>query len=271
MSDAPPRGALKTPQGSGAKGIKRFALAAAAAFFFCAFAALGTWQVQRLQWKEDLIARVDARVRAAPVPAPRAAEWPSVTAASHEYRRVTVRGTFLYELTTRVQTTTALGIGFWLMTPLCTDDGIVFVNRGFVAMKPGDLKLPPPPTAGPRPCGAGTAVEITGLLRLPEPKGRVLRENEPANDRWYTRDIAPIAAARGLTNVAPFFVDAEKGQEHAQPGEQLTAGLTVIRFPNNHLVYAATWFALAAMVAGGYYLVLRHDRRATRNEDDGTA
>ncbi|QGZ37941.1 surfeit locus 1 family protein [Pseudoduganella flava] len=271
MNDAP-FGAKATPHGNEAARFNgaRIALAAAAAFFFCVFVSLGTWQVKRLQWKEDLIARVEARVHAEPVAAPRAAEWPQVTAASHEYRRVRVSGTLLYGLTTRVQTTTALGIGFWLMTPMCTEDGIVLVNRGFVAQQAGDYERGTAPKATAPVCpAAGPRVEVTGLLRLAEPKGRILRDNDPARDRWYTRDIAAIAQARGLGPVAPYFVDAEKGQEHAQAGEQVTAGLTVIAFPNNHLAYAGTWFALAAMVAGGYYLVLRYERtRKARGMDD---
>jgi surfeit locus 1 family protein len=169
-----------------------------------------------------------------------------------------------------VQTTTALGIGFWLMTPMCTEGGVVFVNRGFVPIQPGDLELPAPPKAAANPCAAaGEPVEIAGLLRLPEPKGRVLRENDPANERWYTRDIVPIAQARGLPQAAPFFVDAPAGQEYPRDAnEKPTGGLTVISFPNNHLVYALTWFGLAAMVAGGYYLVLRYDSRRTTRETD---
>ncbi|TWI67283.1 surfeit locus 1 family protein [Pseudoduganella lurida] len=276
MNDTPRslegRGAIETPQRGGKV---KFLLAVAAAFFFCAFVALGTWQVKRLQWKEDLIARIDARVHAEPVAAPPRARWPQVTAESDEYRRVRVAGTFLYDFTTRVQTTTRLGIGFWLMTPLCTADGIVFVNRGFVPMRSGDLQLPAPPKASGDVCAAVPGRKpavITGLLRLPEPKGRVLRENDPAGDRWYTRDIGPMAAARNLRDVAPFFVDAPAGQEYpASAAERPTGGLTVIAFPNNHLVYAGTWFALAAMIAGGYYLVLRYDRASARARRRGTS
>ncbi|GGB99705.1 hypothetical protein GCM10011572_22070 [Pseudoduganella buxea] len=236
------------------------------------FAALGTWQLKRLQWKLDLIERIDQRVHAAPVAPPAPDKWAGVTAASDEYRKVRVSGKFLYELTTRVQTTTAKGIGFWLMTPLCTGDGtIVFINRGFVPMQSGDLARPAPPRAGAEPCAGafGPAVEITGLLRMPEPKGRILRENDPANERWYVRDVPVIAQARNLPRAAPFFIDAPAGQEYPQDAtEKPTGGLTVIAFPNNHLVYALTWFALAAMVAGGYYLVLRFERRKTRDQDD---
>ena len=89
---------------------------------------------------------------------------------------------------------------------------------------------------------------VTGLLRLPEPGGTLLRSNDPASDRWFSRDVAGIAASRGLARVAPYFIDAEQA-----PGESglPTAGLTVIAFSNNHLIYALTWGFLALMAAAG--------------------
>jgi surfeit locus 1 family protein len=93
---------------------------------------------------------------------------------------------------------------------------------------------------------------VTGLLRLTEPHGAFLRSNDPAADRWYSRDIAAIAADRGLGKVAPYFIDAD-----AAPGSEglPIGGLTVLTFPNNHLVYAFTWAALALLAAGGAILV----------------
>ena len=94
---------------------------------------LGTWQVERLAWKRDLISKVDARAHAAPVPAPRAAEWPALTPDNAEYRRVSASGSYLYDKQTLVQAATELGSGYWVMTPLRLDSGdIVLVNRGFV-------------------------------------------------------------------------------------------------------------------------------------------
>lgn len=268
---AAPAGGAAGARPSRSRGA-RIVLAACAVLFFLVFVALGSWQVKRMFWKHALIERIDQRVHASPVPIPARAMWPQVTVESDEYRPVRVTGTFLHDFTTRVQTTTKLGIGFWLMTPLCTDEGVVFINRGFVAMRSGDLKLPAPPVAAGDVCttAAGSPVTITGLLRLPEPKGRILRENEPQNDRWYTRDIIPMAAKRGFPQAAPFFIDAAAGQEYPRSAdEKPTGGLTVIAFPDNHLAYALTWFALAAMVAGGYYLVLRFEsRRATGKMDD---
>ncbi|WP_341238273.1 SURF1 family cytochrome oxidase biogenesis protein, partial [uncultured Limnobacter sp.] len=94
--------------------VKRLLGFALAAFFFLAFCALGTWQVYRLDYKLDLIERVDNRVHAQPVDAPAKSEWPAVSRNTHEYLNVKVQGELLPEYTTRVQATTALGAGHWL-------------------------------------------------------------------------------------------------------------------------------------------------------------
>ncbi len=238
----------------------RWMLAVAALLLVALFFGLGTWQVVRLQWKLDLIARVDARVHAQPVAPPPAARWAHISKESDEYRRVRLAGHYLYELTAPVQAVSDLGAGFWLLTPLCTAEGhIVFINRGFIPAvdnKPGTY---PARRAGALPCAAGgERVEVTGLLRISEPKGGFLRENDPANNRWFSRDVQALAAARGLTNVAPFFIDAGKGQDPAGAPERATGGLTVISFQNNHLVYALTWYGLALMVGVASWWVSRH-------------
>ena len=76
---------------------------------------------------------------------------------------------------------------------------------------------------------------------MTEPGGGFLRANDPAANRWYSRDVAAIAAARGLGRTAPYFVDADAAPN---PGGLPVGGLTVVKFPDNHLVYALTWFAL---------------------------
>lgn len=230
------------------------------------FAGLGTWQVVRLQWKQDLIARVDARVHADPALPPGVAQWPQVSRESDEYRRVRLSGRYLYAYTTPVQALSELGAGFWLLTPLCTDDGnVVFVNRGFIPSS-GDIARRFPGRSGTvDACAAagGEPVALTGLLRISEPKGGFLRDNDPAGNRWYSRDVAAIAAARGLdpARVAPYFVDAARNQDPQGAPERPVGGLTVISFPNNHLVYALTWYALALMVAAAMWWIARHGAR----------
>lgn len=215
------------------------------------FLALGTWQVQRLFWKRDLIARVESRVRAEAVPAPGRAEWAAVGRERDEYRRVTATGLFQHDRTVLVQAVTERGAGFWVLTPLrLPDDATVLVNRGFV---PADRRDPVDRVGSELAAGP---VAVTGLLRLSQPGGGFLRTNDPAGDRWFSRDVAAIAAAKGLSDVAPYFIDADATPN---PGGLPIGGMTVVAFRNSHLVYALTWYALAAMSAAGAWHV--HRRR----------
>lgn len=234
--------------------LLKFAVIVVAALAgFATLVSLGVWQLHRLAWKRDLIERVEQRVHAPAVAAPGRGQWPQVNVANSEYLHVTVQGRFHHDRETLVQAVTEYGGGFWVLTPFETVDGfVVLINRGFV----------PPPRRDPatRPQGQIDGVtSVTGLLRISETGGGYLRANEPAADRWYSRDVAAIAAARNLTDVAPYFIDADAGEGPRDAGP--IGGLTVIAFSNNHLQYALTWFGLALMVLGGAFLVLRHELR----------
>ena len=216
---------------------------------FAAFLGLGGWQLYRLRWKLDLIARVDARVQAPPGAAPGPADWSRITRDADEYRHVALRGEFVAGHDTLVQASTDLGTGWWVLTPLRDADGsVVLVNRGFVPDAERDHYAAAP---------AG-AQAVAGLLRPSEPHGRLLRTNDAAAGHWFSRDVAAIAAARRLApadRVAPYFVDADG------PGLRATSwpagGLTVVSFPNHHLSYALTWFGLAALALFGLRIVRR--------------
>ena len=222
---------------------------------FAAFATLGTWQLYRRAWKLDLIARVQSRVHAAPLPAPGRAAWPKITADADAYRHVRARGVFLNDRETHVHALTELDGGYWVMTPMRTQDGFaVLVNRGFV---PFDRAAP-----ATRPAGQISGLTtVTGLLRMTEPRGSFIQRNDPQGERWYSRDVQAIAAARHLGNVAPYFIDADAAPN---PGGWPVGGLTVISFPNSHLIYAVTWYTLALTVLGAGVVVGREERRSRR-------
>ena len=226
----------------------RIALIVASALASIGFLALAAWQFQRLGWKQDLIARVEQQMQAEPVAPPLASAAISKT---DEYRRLRLRGRF-EPREVLVQATTALGGGFWVLAPLRLEDGsAILVNRGFV---PPALRAPEQHAAPDGP------VELTGLLRLAETGGGPLRRNAPTEGRWYSRDVAGIAAQLGVADkVAPYFVD--EAADPAQPRRWPRPGLTVIRFANNHAVYAATWLALAAMAAAAAGYLVREERR----------
>lgn len=257
-----PSSAPSTPS----RRLRHAVLALAGIALFLVFVALGTWQVERRAWKLTLMERVAQRVHAPPVPAPLANDWPAVNASDHEYLPVTLHGHWLDGKTVLTQAVTELGAGFWVLTALQQADGSqVLVNRGFIPQDQRAQWL----AAAPTPSDP-VSVAVQGLLRMTEPGGGFLRTNEPAQQRWYSRDVAAISQALGLQRPAPFFVDAGLPTRPGNPDPTATgadapawprAGLTVIRFHNSHLVYALTWYGLALMVAGAGWYVARYERR----------
>ncbi|RFC62625.1 SURF1 family protein [Fulvimarina endophytica] len=226
------------------------------------FCSLGVWQIERRAWKLDLIAAVEARVTEEAIAAPGPAEWPDLTLEGDEYQHVAITGRYLEGRDAYAQAVTDYGSGYWLMTPLGTADGFtVFVNRGYVSRRDGGDDFAPP----------DGEVRVEGLLRMSQPDGAFLRSNDPQAGRWYSRDTAAMAAANDVPGpVAPYFIDAGVGAERAlmgEPsGEEPVEGLTNIAFRNEHLVYAITWFSLAALTLGATgFLVRRQLRRAKRD------
>jgi len=227
-------------------------------FFFGAFCALGIWQVQRMGWKANLVTRVEARIHLAPQPAPPPAQWPMVTTENYDYMPVRASGHFLNDREVLVNAVNGADSGYWVMTPLEMADGaVVFINRGFVPM---DYR-----NAGVRAAGQIEGeTRVTGLLRMSESKKMLWRKNTPQNERWVLRNTDEMAQARGLSQVAPYFIDADKT---ANIGGLPVGGLTVVQFPDNHLVYAITWFLLAAGVAGAAFFIFRSGKTPVEDEE----
>jgi surfeit locus 1 family protein len=219
---------------------------------------LGFWQIQRLHWKTDLIARVEAGLTAAPVPAPGPAEWPALDVSAMEYRPVTVTGTFgeeRYEVYVAYTLTEPKGpvggVGYVVMRPLLTTEGwTVYVNRGFV---PSDRRYPNQRAEGEI---AGVTT-ITGLMRAPYRRPWFAPGDSIPDNVWFSRDPVLFAEAYGAPSdeVAPYIIDAAFDPD--LPGGLPQGGETIIQFPNNHLGYAITWFGLAIALAGVFIAFVR--------------
>ena len=210
------------------------------------FAGLGIWKIQRLGWKTRLIASTQAAIHSAPVDP---AALPPGDLSALVYHRVAISGRFVPGGTTLVTGTSVMGTGYWELVPLAGDDGrTVMINRGFL---PEGSRLAPARAAVPT-----GHTRIEGLLRVTEPRGTLLRANRPAQDIWYARDIAAIAARRGVSVDPRLFIDSW-GENPAPGGGAPIPGLTVIAFANNHLGYALTWFTMGAMAIAGAIVVKR--------------
>ncbi|NBB82242.1 MAG: SURF1 family protein [Alphaproteobacteria bacterium] len=197
---------------------------------------LGTWQLQRLEWKTELLDRIDSRLAAEPAPLPATVDDPD----RWDYRPVTLDGRFDHDAELRLVARTLDGaVGVQLITPLIRPDDAepVLVNRGWAPE--ADLD------AVARPVGP---ISLTGVAQLPPQRGWLQPDNEPAANQWYWTDPPAMADAAGLDRVAPVIVYAADADPDRLPvGDQVRVDI-----PNNHLDYALTWYGLAVVLIGVY-------------------
>ena len=212
--------------------------------------ALGVWQLQRRDWKNDLIARFEQALAKPPVayepPQPDAREQ------AREFTRVTATGTFEDAKTVRmlvpapeeVRARTQDGFGYLLFTPLKTGKGAVFVNRGFVPQSLADRAGPP----------AGQAA-VTGLLRVSAPPAWFMPAPDFAKRLFFSADIPEMAKAAGLSGPATVvgeYIEAEPSPQAGEWPKPRDPRELVASIANRHLEYALTWFGLAAALLGVY-------------------
>ena len=205
---------------------------------------LGTWQVERLYWKEGLLADIAARRNAAPV---QLADIEQMLASGTdiEYRPVTVTGRYVNNKERHFLATWRGEAGFYVYTPLELADGrYLFVNRGFVPYENKEPEM--------RMQGQLTGEQsVTGLARnrLPGKPSWVVPDNDIAKNIFYWKDIDAMASSDGFdaSKVVPFFIDADSTPN---PKGFPIGGVTEIDLPNNHLEYAFTWYGLAAVLVG---------------------
>lgn len=209
---------------------------------------LGTWQLQRMTWKEHLIATLDARIDQAPQPLPSRTAWAALREADSEYARVTFTATFLsgeafvYTAGSSLRPDVT-SQGFWVFARARLADGaVVLVNRGFV---PTDRK-----DAASRAQGTLTGpVEVVGYMRWPESRGMFAPADDMKANVFFARDPKAMASVNGWTVDAPFYIDQ---QLPVPPGGLPKPGPIDVKLPNNHWQYAITWYGLALALIGVY-------------------
>lgn len=196
--------------------------------------ALGFWQLERLAWKQDLLARLESRLAAPAVMADGAID---TNPADHEFHRVMVTGQWAGPASFRILARPRGGqAGYEVLTPLIRADGgaRLLVNRGFLPLG----STVPGVSEGP--------VTITGMVRLPHQPGWMQPDNPPdagLTDPWVRVDPQRMGPVLGAP-LAPWVLEAEA--DPARPGQLVMNGIKArADLPNNHLQYALTWFALA--------------------------
>ena len=201
--------------------------------------ALGTWQIERLAWKRDLIAAREGQLAAPAELLPTTAEdW-----RSWDFRPVIVRGEFRHDLEQLFGVAAIDGrVGHHVLTPLVRPGGAaVLVDRGWV---PADRAHPAARREG-QPAGP---LQLSGIARYrgANRPGWFTPDNRPEQALWYWYDMPALEAALGL-ELLPVVVEADAA---LNPGGLPIGGQTRTELPNNHLQYAITWYGLAAGLFG---------------------
>jgi surfeit locus 1 family protein len=224
-------------------------LTAATAAALAILVGFGVWQLERLAWKKDLLSRIEAAQTAPAAPLAGVLEA-AARGEDADYRRVeavcpglaTAPYVELYALSGKE-------MGSRLISACRLDGGpygSILVDRGFVA---ATISSRPPEQDSAAP------VAVQGVLRLPEERGRFSAQDDPAHRRFYSRQVAPIAAALKAPEPAPLFLMAETSSNPQWLA--LKPAALPVDIPNRHLEYALTWFGLAGALLAVYAAMLR--------------
>lgn len=211
--------------------------------------ALGTWQVQRLQWKNELIDTRAARI-GAPAVAASELRGPGADPSTLEYRPITLAGRLRNDKAMILLNRVRGGrVGGHLVTPLELADGqgTVMIDRGWMGLS--ELRA----FAG----APDDAVTVDGFVRLYMPPGYFVPANEPAANNWFFMNEAEMLAAADLSGPVGFYVQA--GPNNVPPGTYPAGSVPDVNLRNSHLAYAVTWYALAGVLV--VIFVLFHWKR----------
>lgn len=205
---------------------------------------LGVWQMERREWKRDILDRLTANQAAAPMSLDELLRGDPLR---HEYGRVKVAGSFQHDTEFHLAARSLKNsVGLQLVTPLKADDGrIVLFDRGWI---PSDKKEPAKRAEGQ----VAGRVELTGLVRRNQERRQFAPENAPDKNVWFHVDVPlmrRLAGAPPDPKLDAFFLDADAAPN---PGGVPIGGQTRLDIPNDHLQYAITWFLLALALAGVY-------------------
>ncbi|WP_428928188.1 SURF1 family protein [Marinibacterium sp. SX1] len=205
---------------------------------------LGVWQLQRLAWKQDMLARIDSRIAAAPVELP---DDPTPETAG--FLPVRVTGEILDGEILVLASMKQVGPGYRVIAPLRVGGRTVLIDRGFTTTEFEDAL---------RSTGS---FEVTGNLHWPDEVDGFTPDPDEAAGLWFARDVPSIAAALGTEPV--MIIAATPTDPTILPLPVDSSGI-----PNDHLQYAITWFLLAAVWVVMTYFFARRLRASDPKGQD---
>ncbi|MEE4188208.1 MAG: SURF1 family protein [Roseobacter sp.] len=206
---------------------------------------LGVWQVQRLAWKQDIIADIEARIAADPVALPQMPE-PNRDA----YLPVEVTGSLRADYLQVLVSQKTIGAGYRVIRPMMQDGGDILIDMGFVTTDAArGLKFE-----------EGSPLTVVGNLQWPQETDSFTPAPDLARNIWFARDVDAMAKALGTR---PILVVRRDAPQSGGPLSPLPVDTSAI--PNDHLQYAITWFSLAAIWLAMSLFFLRRGSGANKS------
>ncbi|WP_208347980.1 SURF1 family protein [Pseudaestuariivita rosea] len=203
---------------------------------------LGFWQLQRLEWKQEILAEIDARIGGTAVVLPQ-----NPDPETDRFLPVTVTGRTTADELHVLVSTKSQGAGYRIISAFETDDGRqIMVDRGFVV---DEEKLTERPTA---------TMTVQGNLHWPDEVDLFTPEPDMESNIWFARDVPVMADALGTEPVLVIARTTSATTPAVTPLPVDSAGI-----PNDHFEYAVTWFLLAAVWVGMTGVLLWRIRRGT--------
>ncbi len=186
---------------------------------------LGTWQMNRLVWKENILTQIDARMKATPVSLPT-----ELSEAEDKYLPVTATGV-IWEPYLRVLTSRQnIGAGYRIISVLDINGRRVLLDRGFIlqedAVAPADM----------------APVTVVGNVHWPDETDSFTPEPDVDNNIWFARDVETMSQA---LQTEPVMIIASRIEPSDPNIFQMPIDTSAIS--NNHFNYAMTWFSLAGI------------------------
>jgi surfeit locus 1 family protein len=220
---------------------------------------LGGWQVERLAWKTDLLARMDARRDAPPLLISGQTDIAALNRDGHEFHPAQFTGRFgddvVFWFTQIENKPSGLArldaAGYHMLVPFMLEDGsAILVDRGFIPARLLDIPAPPKPQG---------LQNLSVILRWPDGRGAFDNADDPSRNLFYVRDPKAIGAHWQFA-LPPMLGEAAIANESWPRG-----GQTRFSMPSNHLQYAVTWFGLAivlVIVSGLWHIRFLKSQRA---------
>ncbi|MDW3183735.1 SURF1 family protein [Roseobacter sp.] len=206
---------------------------------------LGTWQVQRLAWKEGIIATIDERIAADPVALPT-----DLDVDRDAYLPVQVTGVLGTDYLRVLVSQKNVGAGYRIIRPMMRDAGRIMIDMGFIPVSAADdLSVE-----------EGPPVTITGNLQWPQETDGFTPEPDLAENIWFARDVPAMAAA---LDTEPVLVVRRDAPQSGGPVTPMPVDTSAI--PNDHLQYAITWFSLSAIWLAMTAIFLRRPKAANKS------